>query len=347
MNNPFTLTFGRKPYEYISRILQTDEILNDFEAEYPSNQVYMLTGVRGSGKTVMMTTIANHLSQENDWIVVELNPARNLLNGFASKLYEKENLRAAFVRAKLDFSVLGIGVSIENASPVTDVEVAIERMLAVVRKMKKRVLITIDEVENGPEIREFVSAFQIFMREEYPVFLLMTGLYENIDALQNSKNVTFLYRAPKIDMGPLDTGAVVNSYRNVFSIDIASAKKLAALTMGYPFAYQVLGYLCFANDCAAHPEQILPEYDQRLSEYVYTKIWSEMSAKDKSVAKAMTKFSETEKIQKSAGMNKSEFSPYRARLIRRGIAYAPGRGQLQFKLPRFAEFIEVNDVEGY
>lgn len=212
MSNPFTLSFGKKPYEYISRIQQTDEILEDFNAEHPVSQVYMLTGVEGSGKTVLMSAIANHLSESDDWIVVELNPTRDLLKSLASKLYEKEKLKAAFINAKLDFSVLGIGIHIEGASPVTDIEVAIERMLRIIQRMHKRVLITIDEVENSQTIREFVSAFQIYMRENYPVFLLMTGLYDNINALQNSNNVTFLYRAPKIEMGPLDTGAVVNSY---------------------------------------------------------------------------------------------------------------------------------------
>jgi len=64
MSNPFTLSFGKKPYEYISRIQQTDEILHDFNTEHPVSQVYMLTGVRGSGKTVLMSAIANHLSEK-------------------------------------------------------------------------------------------------------------------------------------------------------------------------------------------------------------------------------------------------------------------------------------------
>lgn len=345
MENPFTLVFGIRPYEYISRISQTDMIVNDFKADHSTSRVYMLTGVRGSGKTVMMTNVAAHLSEEKQWIVIELNSSRNLLNSFASKLYEKDSLQKAFIKAKLDLSILGIGVSIENAAPVTDIEVAIERMLKIVKKMKKRILITIDEVENSQSIREFVSSFQIFMREEYPVYLLMTGLYENINALQNSGNVTFLYRAPKVEMKPLDKGAIVNSYRNIFQIDISHAKVLADLTKGYAYAYQVLGYLCFEENCAENPQKILPEYDQRLSEYVYTKIWSEMSMKDREVALAMTHSENVSEIMKQAGMKKTEFSPYRSRLIKRGIACAPERGKLCFLLPRFSEFIQINEED--
>ena len=70
MNNPFTLSFGKKPVQYISRITQTNEIIDNFNAEPPSNQIYMITGVRGSGKTVMMTNISTELGQLSNLITV-------------------------------------------------------------------------------------------------------------------------------------------------------------------------------------------------------------------------------------------------------------------------------------
>ena len=67
-----------------------------------------------------------------------------------------------------------------------------------IKKKRKRVLVTIDEAVCNDTMKEFVSLFQIYMRQDLPVFLLMTGLYENIYELQNEKRLTFLYRAPKI-----------------------------------------------------------------------------------------------------------------------------------------------------
>ena len=49
----------------------------------------MITGVRGSGKTVMLTDISKHFKNEKDWIVIELNPDRDMLQGIAAKLYDK------------------------------------------------------------------------------------------------------------------------------------------------------------------------------------------------------------------------------------------------------------------
>ena len=178
--NPFTLSFGKKPLQYISRLTETNQILESFCAEIPSNQIYMITGVRGSGKTVMMTNIASELRKREGWIVVELNPTRDLLQSLAAKIYSIPELHTLFINAKLDFSAFGLGVSIENAAPVTDIENALELMLKYIQKSEKRLLISVDEVTNSEYIRIFASSFQIFLRNDYPIFLLMTGLYENI-----------------------------------------------------------------------------------------------------------------------------------------------------------------------
>lgn len=66
MSNPFTLSFGKEPTEFISRLTKTNEIVEDFTSEDPVSQVYMITGVRGSGKTVMLTKIKKMISEYDD-----------------------------------------------------------------------------------------------------------------------------------------------------------------------------------------------------------------------------------------------------------------------------------------
>ncbi len=77
-----------------------------------------------------------------------------------------------FVEAKIDFSILGLGVSLENAAPITDVENAIELMLAELQKKQKKILISIDEITDCEFVRVFASSFQIFLRQGYPILLL-------------------------------------------------------------------------------------------------------------------------------------------------------------------------------
>ena len=340
--NPFTLSFGKKPLQYISRLTETNQILESFCAEIPSNQIYMITGVRGSGKTVMMTNIASELRKREDWIVVELNPTRDLLQSLAAKIYSIPELHTLFINAKLDFSAFGLGVSIENAAPVTDIENALELMLKYIQKSEKRLLISVDEVTNSEYIRIFASSFQIFLRNDYPIFLLMTGLYENIYNLQNDKVLTFLYRAPKLILEPLNYTAIRKQYMDIFSLDIDAAGELASLTKGYPFAFQVLGYLTWNND--GDYNGILGEYEQYLSEFVYDKIWSELSQKDRMVAKGIAdiKSGKIKEIRDAIGMETNEFNPYRKRLIRKGIVSGEKRGYVYFTLPLFEEYVIEN-----
>ena len=74
MNNPFSLTFGKQPQSLIGRDQQIDEIVSSFTATVPDYQVCMLTGVRGVGKTVFLTSVANELRQNKDWLVLDLSP---------------------------------------------------------------------------------------------------------------------------------------------------------------------------------------------------------------------------------------------------------------------------------
>ena len=67
-NNPFSLMFGKEPLERIERYTQQNELLGAFTEEQPQQMIYMIAGVRGSGKTVFMTTIAKKLQAEKDWI---------------------------------------------------------------------------------------------------------------------------------------------------------------------------------------------------------------------------------------------------------------------------------------
>ena len=54
MDNPFSWTFGMEPNNYIDRITKKELIISTFTSKNPSNYTYLLTGVRGCGKTVFM-----------------------------------------------------------------------------------------------------------------------------------------------------------------------------------------------------------------------------------------------------------------------------------------------------
>lgn len=342
MQNPFTLTFGKSPLEPVERPVQTNEIIEAFTADPINQQMFIITGVRGSGKTVMMTEISHRLRKKEDWVVIELNPATDLLQGMLSKLNSNQVCAGIIKSAKIDLSFFGFGVSIEGAVQITDTETAIIAILEKMKKSEKRLLITIDEVTNSEYMHVFASAFQIFVRQDLPVFLLATGLYENIDELQNEKSLTFLYRAPKIQLKPLNKRAIVNKYKSIFEIEVDQATQMADFTKGYPFAFQVLGYLTWNHH--GDYNAVRGEYEQYLSEFVYDKIWSELSQKDRMVARGIADVEggKIKDIREHLHMETNEFNPYRKRLIKKGILSGETRGYVYFTLPLFEEYVMEN-----
>ena len=343
MQNPFTLTFGKSPLEPVERPVQTNEIIDTFTAEPVNQQMFLITGVRGFGKTVMMTEISRKLRIREEWVVIELNPSVDLLQGMLSKLNSNPVCAGIIKSAKIDLSFWGFGVSIEGAAPITDAETAIIAILEKMKKNGKKLLVTIDEVTNNEFMHVFAGSFQIFVRQDLPIFLLATGLYENIDELQNEKNLTFLYRAPKIQLKPLNQQAIIKKYMNIFQIEREQAAQMAELTKGYPFAFQVLGYLTWNNH--GNYREVLEEYEQYLSEFVYDKIWSELSQKDRVVARgiAETDSGKIKDIREHLGMETNQFNPYRKRLIKKGILSGEMRGYVYFTLPLFEDYVLEND----
>ena len=342
MANPFTLTFGKSPLEPIERPVQTNEILEAFTATPVNQQLFLITGVRGSGKTVMMTEIAHRLQSDESWIVVELNSSADLLQGLLSKLNSHRICAGIIKSARIDLSFFGFGVAIEGSSPITDPETAISAILERLKAAGKRLLITIDEVTNNEYMRIFAGSFQIFVRQDLPVFLLATGLYENIEELQNEKNLTFLYRAPKIPLQPLSRPAIIAKYRSIFQIDQETAVQMADLTKGYSFAFQVLGYLTWNHNGDYHA--VLDQYAQYLSEFVYDKIWSELSQKDRMVANGIASVDggKIKDVRDYLHLETNEFNPYRKRLIRKGLINGENRGYVTFTLPLFREYVLEN-----
>ena len=339
MENPFTIVFGKRPMEMIERFPQRHEILENFQSENTNQQIYIITGVRGAGKTVLLSSVAETLEAERDWIVIELNPELDLLQGLAAKLANHKICRPWFQKARLNLSYLGLGLEISGEPPITDLETALFRMLEQVRRFRKRLLITVDEVTNTKQMRVFAASFQMMLRQNLPVFLLMTGLFENIYELQSEKSLTFLYRAPKIQLPALAKSTIKLRYQSLFQLDDKSAVEMARLTGGYPFAFQLLGYLTWNHQ--GKYQEVLEEYRESLYAYVYEKIWAELSPKDRQVLGGIAKASDPaiKAIKAQLGMTDNEWAPYRQRLIRKGLVDGSQRGLLQLTLPLFDQFI--------
>ncbi len=337
--NPYNTIFGKEPPQNISRATQMMEVLNSFEEEPPLQQIYMITGIRGCGKTVFMTEVSKELKKDKDWIVVELNSSQDLLNDLAAHLASENELANIFKNASINLSVFGIGFQVKESVPIANIQLALTKMLESLKKHGKKVLICIDEVTATEYMKAFAGAFQIFVRQDLPVFLLMTGLYENINNLQNQDNLTFLYRAPKLEMRTLNIGSISDNYRKNFDLNKEDSDYMARLTKGYAFAFQVLGYFTWRSD--GDYEQAIPDFRQYLEDYVYEKVWDEMSSGDRKLAYGVAKSEngKAKNIKSILDISDNEYSVYRDRLVKRGILNGKEHGYVRFTLPLFEEYV--------
>ena len=335
--NPFTLMFGRPPRTLVSRDNNLSEIIESFSGTHPVSQTYLISGVRGSGKTVLMTEVEKRLAESGDWITVDLNINQDLMEDLANRLKDACKRIPNYFEKGLDISAFGFSIGIGGADTNRDSVSVTENLLEYARRKGKRVLICIDEVTNGKNMRVFASQFQIFARRDFPVFLLMTGLYENIYSIQNDPSLTFLLRSPKIDLGPLNLRQNTGQYRRLLGMEEEEARACAELTKGYAFAFQALGMLCYEYREELAWEEILEKLDSLLDEFVYRKIWAALSEREQQIMRVVPEDGDirTAEICERCDMKQSSFSTYRDRLIRKGLICKSKYGSVAMALPRF------------
>lgn len=341
MSNPYTITFGKEPLQNIPRFTETNEILDAFLNDPPNQQTFIITGVRGSGKTVLMTEIRKQLDQRDEWESVELSTSQDLLLTLAQTLYNDSHL-LKILKQGGGVSLMGFGVQVNSSIEIQNPTLAIKNALQKIAKKGRKLLICIDEVVSNQTMREFASIYQILLREDYPVYLIMTGLYDNINDLRNVENLTFLYRTPEVRLSSLNLSTIAANYKMNLGITDENAKKMALLTKGYSFAFQVLGYFTYRN--SGNYEAAMTDYRQYLEDYVYDKIWFELSAEDKKLLHAIV-CSETGKakeIKEALQWNNEKYAPYRDRLIKKMIIDGSEYGHLKLVLPLMEDYVMMH-----
>lgn len=337
--NPFTIIFGIEPQSFIPRNDEYFRIISDFESERPTSFGYVITGVRGCGKTVLLTSIQNYFCKKDGWVVLRLNPDLDLFASAVSQLREYVHLKDELVTG-INVSAAGFGGGISTRS-LSDEETLLRKMLTETSGKKKRVLIVIDEVSNTTNIKAFAHSYQAFIGEKLPVFLLMTALPENFSSLSNSKNGTFLRRLPKVKLEGLSDILIEEKYKEIFNIPEETAVELTKTVKGYPYAFQLLGSILWDMKKKNIDKDVLSKLDAMLYDGSYQAIWNHLSERERSVlrAAAHSKSMSVKEIRDVLKMETNQFSPFREKLKEEGLIDTNTYGVISFNLPRFKEFV--------
>jgi len=325
--DPFAVTFGQKPVVYVERPHLAEEILDMFRTDPITNQFYVLRGPHGSGKTVLLSDIANRFEEDPQWIVVRCDPESPGFSAIANALRE----------AVYSGNYTAAGESDESYA------FEIEGILKWLAGRDKKILFAVDAMADTPQMQNFLSHFQLWMCKELPVFFLGTATYENMQEIQDAPCLTFLYRAPKIDLFPLDPLLMAESYQAAFGIPEAQGLYLANFTKGYAFAFQALGHLYWDAKPAGNIEDLLPDFDALLADSAYSAIWRELSLEDRILCQAVAKSGSGKAADIKANLPDTvsgHFRQWCLRLKNQGLVDLPVSGSITFALPRFREFVK-------
>lgn len=345
MENPFSISFGRTNEKIIQRNQDIEPIFEDFDAEQTRNTVYILTGPRGCGKTVTLSCILDEYRKKKDWIVARLTQDDNMLEQMAGILYENGLVKLKSLKVEFSFSFHGLAFQVEGDKPVSNILVYLEKLLEYYKKKQIHILLAIDDVAKNKGMVDFIRAYQGFLIDHYDIRLLMTGLAKNISKLESDHTLTFLFRAPKIQLKPLSISSIAYSYQTTFDITEEESIKLAKFTKGYAFAYQVLGDILFRKKVSTLTKEVIKEFDLKMCDWSYEFIYSELTETDEKILHAIANgTSSNQKIMDELKVSKGNLAIYKKKLTRDGILDTSIRGKSEFALPRFEEFLKQKEL---
>lgn len=324
--NPFNICTGVLLSSYMPRYYQEQEIVSSFE-DNNSCFLYFVTGVHGIGKTLLLKQLEQRFSRDDDWIIISSNPNVGLYQCLYSCLSQK------LQRKGKTFFEYG------NA----ELEAEIEQLLEIAKQKNKKVLFLVDDIQNTKETRAFFHSFQMYIGDDFPMYVIAAGTFSAVSRLSNHKTLTFLLRAPKISLTNLRLSAVGDEYKRLLNVSEETAIKMAKLTKGYPLAFQILGSLVSAY--GNYDDSLLWQFDELLAECAYDDIYRELSAKEIMLLKTIlaNNIATVRQLIAELVITPKDFSIYRERLIKKGIIVSQKRGEFRVDLPRFAEYLESKE----
>lgn len=272
---------------------QLEEDIQDPDSPFLTTLIY---GMRGSGKTTLLTDVSHDMVKQKNWIVVDLTMNEQLI----STLIESVYIRADSELKKMISEIRGISLTAAGVKAMynhdsTHIEnsphqILLESMAAMLKKKKLSLLVTIDEIKSTPALRKFAGIYQILLRNNYHIALLMAGLPSKVSELQNDELLTFLLRSQRIYLELLSPITIRESYQRTFtsgtkSITQSALLRMTQITNGYAYAFQLLGFLVWRTNgdkvTDKVVDKVIAQYQAELFRNVYIKMYQELSPKDR------------------------------------------------------------------
>jgi hypothetical protein len=333
-----------------------DNVINGLKnAPGDPNRITIFTGPRGSGKTVLLTTIASE-AEGMGWISIHAYASSLMLDQLVEQLEKRadpfldKNPKSRITSIQIS----GIGFQREIAAEKEKTWRAVmEDYLDMLEKHDVGLLFTVDEVSaRFPEMIEFIATYQFFVREKRNVALIMAGLPNNVIQMFQNESISFLRRSFRRVLEPISSPEVRATIKKTVElsgrdIEVKALEKATESAKGFPFMIQLIGYHSFnqSNRKTITLEDVkagITDADQDMESMILDASLNDLSDIDIRFLLSMLQDAEESRMADIAArmaVSASYASHYKRRLVNQGILAEAGRGKVVFSMPMLKEML--------
>ena len=380
VENPFSPGAGTPPPALVGRAVlleDIDTLLGRIKAGR-SVQNILLTGLRGVGKTVLLTETRHYArrrsvesvffeaTEEKSLSVSLMAPLKNVLFDLDRMEGAKNAVRRGLVALRnflgtvhLDIGPFGLDIEPQHGlADSGDLESDLTALFLCVgeaaAEKSTAVLLVIDEIQNlsGRDFGALIMALHRMQQERLPVGMVGAGLPILPNLAGTAKSYAErLFQFPRV--GALDPESCDEAVRSPFreaGVEVLDEAlvRIRDRTKGYPYFVQEWGYQLW-NRVAGTPvgESDVVAVDamatNRLDENFFRVRMERLTEGERLFLRAMARAG-TEPVRTSAvaeqlGVSVSSLSPRRGALIRKGMVFSPAHGEIAYTVPLFGEFL--------
>jgi hypothetical protein len=380
-DNPYTPNAGAQPPALVGRVeeLQAFEVMLARLLRGRTEQSMLVTGLRGVGKTVLLTRF-QALAREGGWTTVDMEITKNsefgdrmahlarraLLQLAPRDRWADRAKRAAAVLRSFQLTLrpdgsVTAGFDIDPAEgladsghldeDLTDVFVALGEAA---QEQGSGVVFLIDEVQflDATEFEALIAAIHKTVQRQLPITLVGAGLPQLPRLAGEAKSYAErLFKFPRIGRLSEDQAqtALVAPARLLgveFEADALDA--VIDFTEGYPYFLQEYGNALWdqvdespitAADVALARSVVEAKLDGGFFQ-VRVERTSELEQRYlRAMAELGPEPQQAKDVASVLGRTSEQLAPTRARLIDKGLLYTPGRGLAAFTVPQFDRFM--------
>jgi hypothetical protein len=379
--NPFHPGAGTPPPELAGRdeLLERAAVALDRIKAGRGARSVILYGLRGVGKTVLLTTVWNK-AEADGVIVVALEAPENrslpgmLVPALRSSLLRLDRVKratagvsralralAGFAKLKATYADLEIQLEMETEPGLADsgnLDADLADLLVAVgeaaRERDTVVVLAIDELQYVPEtqLAALIAALHRASQRQLPITMIGAGLPQLLGQMGEAKSYAErLFEF--VPIGPLDDDAGTAALRLPIEregewIDDAAIAAILADTQGYPYFIQEWGKHCWdaaeaspigADVVALARDLAIAELDASFFRVRFDRL----TPKEKRYLRAMAELGpgphRSGDIAAGLRVQVTSLAPTRNSLIAKGMLFSPAHGDTAFTVPLFDAFM--------